>query len=208
MSNRSWRWAMARSWTAGDSPWASLATGEFLLGHPDEAQETAGTTQPPEIMRNGTFLVYRKLHENVASFDAYHRQDGAKLCGEHMSRWMMRAISSRPRWRGAGPMACRYRWRRPSRSGRRSTPTGRRGPQTRQPWWISNMATIPKAPNAPSPPIPAAPTRATAWWRGKSSALNNRRRILRRGIPYGRSAAPEERDDRNMASSSWRCAAA
>ena len=51
--------------------WASLATGEFLLGHPDEAQETAPAGTPPEVMRNGTFLVYRKLHENVASFDAY-----------------------------------------------------------------------------------------------------------------------------------------
>ena len=54
-----------------DSRWAPLATGEFLLGHPDEAQETDDTAPPPAIMRNGTFLIYRKLHENVGSFNAY-----------------------------------------------------------------------------------------------------------------------------------------
>src|SRR5579863_7390479 len=54
-----------------NSRWAPLATGEFLLGHPDEAQETADTTSPIEVMRNGTFLVYRKLHENVGSFSNF-----------------------------------------------------------------------------------------------------------------------------------------
>ena len=54
-----------------DSRWAPLATGEFLLGHPDEAQETDDTAPPPAIMRNGTFLIYRKLHENVGRFNAY-----------------------------------------------------------------------------------------------------------------------------------------
>src|SRR5579872_5391444 len=56
---------------SGDNRWAPLATGEFLLGHPDEAQETAETAAPLEIMRNGTFLVYRKLHENVGQFRAF-----------------------------------------------------------------------------------------------------------------------------------------
>lgn len=49
--------------------WAPLATGEFLLGHPDEAHEYPPAPEPILLSRNGTFMVYRKLHENVASFE-------------------------------------------------------------------------------------------------------------------------------------------
>lgn len=50
--------------------WQPLATGEFLLGHPDESQEIPPAAMPPNLMLNGSFMVYRKLHENVATFDA------------------------------------------------------------------------------------------------------------------------------------------
>ena len=49
--------------------WAPLATGEFLLGHPDEAHEYPPAPEPILLSRNGTFMVYRKLHENIASFE-------------------------------------------------------------------------------------------------------------------------------------------
>lgn len=48
--------------------WEPLATGEFILGYPDEAQEMPPTAMPPNLMQNGSFMVYRKLHENVGSF--------------------------------------------------------------------------------------------------------------------------------------------
>ena len=61
----------------GRRSWAPLATGEFLLGYPDEAQEMPGAAMPIEFSRNGTFMAYRKLHENVGAFDAYlDRQAG------------------------------------------------------------------------------------------------------------------------------------
>ncbi len=47
--------------------WQPLATGEFLLGHIDESQEIAPAPRPPELVRNGSFLVYRKLHQNVGN---------------------------------------------------------------------------------------------------------------------------------------------
>jgi deferrochelatase/peroxidase EfeB len=59
--------------------WAPIATGEFLLGYPDEAQEVAGFGMPIEFSRNGTFMAYRKLHENVASFSNYLKAQGALL---------------------------------------------------------------------------------------------------------------------------------
>ena len=54
----------------GDQSWVPLATGEFLLGHPDESQEIAGASMPLDFSRNGTFVAYRKLHQNVAAWNA------------------------------------------------------------------------------------------------------------------------------------------
>ncbi|MEE9345776.1 MAG: hypothetical protein V3U88_09250 [Methylococcales bacterium] len=56
-------------WMGADTGWQPLATGEFILGHPDESQELPPTAMPPGYMHNGTFMVYRKLHENVSSFN-------------------------------------------------------------------------------------------------------------------------------------------
>ncbi|MDB5720439.1 MAG: hypothetical protein JWP15_1057 [Alphaproteobacteria bacterium] len=61
-----------------DQSWAPLATGEFLLGHADEAQEIPGAAMPIEFSRNGTFMAYRKLHEDVGAFDAYIKEQGAR----------------------------------------------------------------------------------------------------------------------------------
>jgi deferrochelatase/peroxidase EfeB len=54
-----------------DQTWKPIATGEFLLGHADESQELPPVAPPWELTRNGSFMVYRKLHQNVASFVGY-----------------------------------------------------------------------------------------------------------------------------------------
>ena len=54
-----------------DGSWQALATGEFLLGHIDEAKEYPNAPLPILLSRNGSYMVYRKLHENVATFDRY-----------------------------------------------------------------------------------------------------------------------------------------
>lgn len=54
-----------------DDTWQPLAVGEFLLGYPDESQEIAGAAMPLDFSRNGTFVAYRKMHQNVAAFRAY-----------------------------------------------------------------------------------------------------------------------------------------
>ena len=53
-----------------DESLAPLAAGEFLLGWPDEAQEIPGSAMPLEFSRNGTFLAYRKLHQDIDAFAA------------------------------------------------------------------------------------------------------------------------------------------
>ncbi len=51
--------------TAGGG-WRALKAGEFILGHPDEH---GGPAVPP-LLRNGTFMVVRKLAQDVMRFRA------------------------------------------------------------------------------------------------------------------------------------------
>ncbi len=77
-----------------DGSWAPLATGEFLLGHIDEAKEYPPAPNPILLSRNGTYMIYRKLHENVATFEAYLEEQGKKypggkelLAAKFVGRW-------------------------------------------------------------------------------------------------------------------------
>lgn len=77
-----------------DGTWAPLATGELLLGYADEAGELPTAPLPHLFASNGTFMVYRKLHQNVATFRAYLDQWGArypggkeKLASKFVGRW-------------------------------------------------------------------------------------------------------------------------
>jgi Dyp-type peroxidase family len=64
-----------------DGSWAPLATGEFLFGHVDEAREYPPAPKPMLLARNGTYLIYRKLHQNVGTFHAYLDEQGKRFPG-------------------------------------------------------------------------------------------------------------------------------
>lgn len=66
-------------WMQADKGWQPLAAGEFVLGYPDESQELPPVPQPPTFSRNGSFMAYRKLHENVASFRAVLAEEAARF---------------------------------------------------------------------------------------------------------------------------------
>jgi len=77
-----------------DGTWAPLATGELLLGYADEAGELPVAPVPHLLANNGTFMVYRKLHENVATFRRYLEEKGRlyrggkeKLASKFIGRW-------------------------------------------------------------------------------------------------------------------------
>ena len=57
--------------------WKALETGEFILGQVDEGQEFPVATQPPGFARNGTFMVWRKLRQDVPGFEAEMRRQAA-----------------------------------------------------------------------------------------------------------------------------------
>ncbi|MCZ6774674.1 MAG: peroxidase [Proteobacteria bacterium] len=61
------------------SGWEPLETGEFIMGHRDEARELPDSPIPRLLSYNGSFLIYRKLHENVGSFNRYIEEQGKKL---------------------------------------------------------------------------------------------------------------------------------
>jgi Dyp-type peroxidase family len=74
--------------------WEALATGEFLLGYADEAGELPVAPIPHLLARNGTFMVYRKMHQNVATFRDYLERHGQvypggkeKLASKFVGRW-------------------------------------------------------------------------------------------------------------------------
>ncbi len=48
--------------------WRPIAPGEFLLGYPNEAQETTCHPMPYTFSKNGTFMAVRKLEQNVTAF--------------------------------------------------------------------------------------------------------------------------------------------
>ena len=122
-----------------------LKPGEIILGYPDESGELPPMPTPDVLGRNGTYIVFRKLHTRVAAYRQYLRaksasREEAALLGAKMVG----------RWQSGAPLARR----RPTTTTRSSAPT-RSGTTT------SSTATIRAASSAPSAPTPGAPTRAT-----------------------------------------------
>lgn len=157
-----------------DGTWAPLATGELLLGYADEAGELPVAPVPHLLASNGTFMVYRKMHQNVATFRAFLEKQSASY-GGGKEKFAAKLIG---RWRDGTP--------------------------------------IELSPDGPQPAIAQDPLRSTNFTYGADAdgtrcpmgahmrrvhprdafgfngRLINRRRITRRGLPYGRFVAEGE----------------
>jgi Dyp-type peroxidase family len=157
-----------------DGQWAPLATGEFLLGYADEAGELPVAPVPHLLAKNGTFMVYRKLHQNVATFREYLDEHGSKYAG------------------GKEKLAAKFVGRWPD-----GTPL-ELSPERPDPSLVNDPArntkfTYGSDPEGTRCPIGSHIRRAhprDAF--GFNGQLVNRRRIMRRGLPYGRYAQPGE----------------
>jgi len=79
---------------------AELPPGELLLGYPDVDGDTSGATAPADLRRNGTYLVFRKLHQDVAGFRRYLRAHSATQADEELL-----AAKLVGRWRSGAPLA-------------------------------------------------------------------------------------------------------
>lgn len=70
-----------------------LKAGEIILGYPDETGDLPPMPMPEVLGRNGTYVVFRKLHTRVAAYRTYlreraaSRQEEAALGAKMVGRW-------------------------------------------------------------------------------------------------------------------------
>jgi deferrochelatase/peroxidase EfeB len=190
----------------GDQTWQPLATGEFLLGYPDEAQEIPGTAMPLDFSRNGTFMAYRKLHQNVKSFHEYiaataKTYASVNSISEEEANETLRAKMA-GRWSDGVPLMVApsfKEWQafRERMANAEQTKNEAEQEAIKRAFVDFTYSSDPDGSKCPfsshlrrsnprdmlDPDIPPNPTPEQAT--KASSVLNNRRRLLRRGLPYG-----------------------
>ncbi len=77
-----------------------LESGEFVLGYPDETGSLPPMPRPDVLGRNGTYVVFRKLHQRVAAFRRYLKESATSERGEELL-----AAKMMGRWRSGAPLA-------------------------------------------------------------------------------------------------------
>jgi Dyp-type peroxidase family len=153
--------------------WQPIAPGEFLLGHyKDEADERPVALGSLELATNGTFMVYRKLEQDVHGFweDLNHRASALNVTALEIAEQMV------GRRRDGTPLVT-------TNSRDRNDFYYRGDPQGQQ------------------CPLGAHVRRANPRDQfGFGTVLVDRRRILRRGMPYGSYASGSEaaHDERGL----------
>jgi Dyp-type peroxidase family len=76
-----------------------LKAGEFVTGYVDETGFSAPVPQPDALGRNGTYVAFRKLHQDVAGFRRYLREHSAGPAEEELL-----AAKFVGRWRSGAPL--------------------------------------------------------------------------------------------------------
>jgi Dyp-type peroxidase family len=77
-----------------------LKAGEFVLGYRDEMGGFAPLPQPEVLGRNGTYVAFRKLHQRVAAFRRYLKEQASGPDDEELL-----AAKMMGRWRSGAPLA-------------------------------------------------------------------------------------------------------
>ncbi len=155
--------------------WDEIKTGEFILGHRNEADELPPAPIPAVLAKNGAFLVYRKLEQDVRSFRAYIAQWGQRYPGGP-EKLMAKFVG---RWRDGTPLALS-----PDAMDASIVADGQR----------CNNFTYGDDPHGLKCPIGAHIRRVNPRDSlGFAGRLATRRRLIRRGPPYG-SYVPEGAD--------------
>ncbi|MGW1284152.1 Dyp-type peroxidase [Streptomyces sp. NPDC002586] len=92
--------AVEGSGTPGSNQWeVPLKAGEFVLGYRDEIGGTQ-CPQPAVLGRNGSYAVFRKLHQKVAEFRRYLKDNSTGPQDEELI-----AAKIMGRWRSGAPLA-------------------------------------------------------------------------------------------------------
>jgi Dyp-type peroxidase family len=164
--------------------WRDLKAGEFVLGYPDEDGQTVSGPAAP-LLRNGTYMVYRKLYQDVARFRRELYAEAARyaetvrpeppLDGDQLYELMAAKVVGR--WRDG--MAIELADRRADAESRNLGAQAQASPDNDFRYWEHDRAgfTCPKGAH-----IRRTNPRDALGWGGRMSA---RHRIIRRGMPYG-----------------------
>lgn len=185
-----------------DGSWQPLATGEFLLGYPDEAQEIPGAAMPIAFSRNGSFMAYRKLHEDVGAFHAYIDEQAKRYAAmnqvSHEEAVDTVKAKMVGRWEDGVPLmaAPTYQaWQqfRADLDKARAEKDKAKLAEIALKFTNFIYASDPAGSTCPvtshlrraNPRDTLGPTFDAAGKSKDGSAIVNRRRILRRGLPYG-----------------------
>jgi Dyp-type peroxidase family len=82
---------------------SEIKPGEFLLGYLNERGARVTNGQGRDVRRNGTYLVFRQLEQDVAAFNAF-LSDVAKRIGEYED-WVAARLLGR--WRNGDPLVAK-----------------------------------------------------------------------------------------------------
>jgi Dyp-type peroxidase family len=151
-----------------DGRWEALATGEFLLGYADESGELPVAPIPHLLARNGTFMAYRKMHQNVATFRRYLDEQAKRYAPGTKEQLAAKFLG---RWRDGTPLEL---------SPDRPDPSIVKDPNRNTDFTYGADPAGARCPLGAH--IRRANPRDAFGFNGK---LVNRRRIMRRGMPYG-----------------------
>jgi Dyp-type peroxidase family len=89
----------------GAGGWRPVATGEFILGWKNETGHEGPKLVPETLSKNGSFMAYRKLEQDVATFRTFLREEAARLFGSDASENIERlAAKIVGRWRSGCPL--------------------------------------------------------------------------------------------------------
>ncbi len=147
--------------------WRPIAAGEFILGYPDEQDSLPAAPPPDELSRNGSYVVYRKLRQDVAEF----RRQLAAAAELYPGGEELLAAKLVGRWRDGTPLDASPHGEDPSLVADRSR---------------NNAFDYGRDPDGLRCPIGShirrMNPRLSMPFEGK---LVNRHRIIRRGITYG-----------------------
>lgn len=167
----------------GAHAWAPLKPGEFILGWENETPHPGALPAPEALGRNGSYLVLRKLRQDVPAFRKFLREQAARLYGseapENLERLAAKLVG---RWRSGCPIML--------------------SPESDDPalaadWDRNNDFRYAGDPKGAVCPFGAHVRRMNPrdGLTGAGDPLVRTHRILRRGLPYGQPLAPGEADD-------------
>lgn len=165
-----------------DGAWSELAMGEFILGHEDGDQTTAAAPAGP-LGLNATYMVYRKLHQDVAGFRALLRE----LAKGYPGGEELLAAKIVGRWPDGTPLEL--------------SPDGRDRERYSAPEKINDFRYEDDLDGRRCPlgaHVRRTNPRDALGWHGTRS---RRHRMIRRGMPYGPplpEGAPDDGADRGL----------